>query len=103
MQIKEKVFLVTGAGSGLGAATARALVDAGARVVLADLNREAGEKQAQDLGGNPVLSKPCGERASASCVQTLLRNSLLAGSGYCAGVAPRKVVVRKDPSTRKLC
>ncbi|NJL50534.1 MAG: 3-hydroxyacyl-CoA dehydrogenase, partial [Blastochloris sp.] len=30
MDIKDRVFLVTGAGSGLGAATARALVAAGA-------------------------------------------------------------------------
>jgi NAD(P)-dependent dehydrogenase (short-subunit alcohol dehydrogenase family) len=44
VQIKDKVFLVTGAGSGLGAATARMLAEAGAKVVLADLNREAGEK-----------------------------------------------------------
>ena len=47
MQIKDKVFLVTGAGSGLGAATACALAEAGAKVVLVDLNRQAGEKLAR--------------------------------------------------------
>ncbi len=50
MQIKDRVFLVTGASSGLGAATARMFVDAGARVVLGDINAEAGAKQADALG-----------------------------------------------------
>ncbi|AJP56893.1 3-hydroxy-2-methylbutyryl-CoA dehydrogenase [Pandoraea vervacti] len=50
MQIKDRIFLVTGASSGLGAATARMFVDAGARVVLGDINAEAGAKQAAALG-----------------------------------------------------
>ncbi|ODP32395.1 SDR family NAD(P)-dependent oxidoreductase [Pandoraea sp. ISTKB] len=50
MQIKDRVFLVTGASSGLGAATARMLIDAGARVVLGDINAEAGAAQADALG-----------------------------------------------------
>ena len=50
MQIENGVFVVTGGGSGLGAATARMLVEAGGRVVLADVNREAGEAIAAELG-----------------------------------------------------
>ncbi|VVE39064.1 3-hydroxy-2-methylbutyryl-CoA dehydrogenase [Pandoraea morbifera] len=50
MQIKDRVFLVTGASSGLGAATARMFVEAGASVVLGDINAEAGAKQADALG-----------------------------------------------------
>lgn len=50
MQIKDRVFLITGASSGLGAATARMFVDAGARVVLGDINAEAGARQADALG-----------------------------------------------------
>jgi NAD(P)-dependent dehydrogenase (short-subunit alcohol dehydrogenase family) len=50
MQIKDCVFLVTGASSGLGAATARMLVDAGGKVVLGDINAEAGARQADALG-----------------------------------------------------
>ena len=52
MEIAGKVFLVTGAGSGLGAATVRALAAAGANVVLADVNREAVENLAAELGAN---------------------------------------------------
>ncbi|VVE08332.1 3-hydroxyacyl-CoA dehydrogenase [Pandoraea soli] len=50
MQIKDRVFLVTGASSGLGAATARMFVDAGAKVVLGDINADAGAQQAEALG-----------------------------------------------------
>ena len=50
MQIKNSVFLIPGGASGLGAATAQNLVAAGGKVMLADLNREAGEKFAASLG-----------------------------------------------------
>ncbi|MBN4667512.1 SDR family NAD(P)-dependent oxidoreductase [Pandoraea nosoerga] len=50
MQIKDRVFLVTGASSGLGAATARMLVNAGGKVVLGDVNVDAGARQADALG-----------------------------------------------------
>jgi 3-hydroxybutyrate dehydrogenase len=43
--------LVTGAASGIGAATARALASAGAHVVIADLNGEAAEAVASQIGG----------------------------------------------------
>jgi NAD(P)-dependent dehydrogenase (short-subunit alcohol dehydrogenase family) len=50
MQITGNGALVTGGASGLGAATARRLVGLGARVVIADLNRDAGELLVQELG-----------------------------------------------------
>jgi NAD(P)-dependent dehydrogenase (short-subunit alcohol dehydrogenase family) len=50
MEIADKVFVVTGGGSGLGAATARALSAAGGRVVLADVNAELGTAVAADIG-----------------------------------------------------
>ncbi|HLK99912.1 MAG TPA: glucose 1-dehydrogenase [Myxococcaceae bacterium] len=45
-----KVVLVTGAASGLGAASARMLVREGARVALTDINDEAGQELAKELG-----------------------------------------------------
>ena len=51
MDLQGKVALVTGGASGLGRATAEALVQAGAAVVVADLDREGGEAVAQRLGG----------------------------------------------------
>jgi 3-hydroxyacyl-CoA dehydrogenase/3-hydroxy-2-methylbutyryl-CoA dehydrogenase len=50
MQIEGAGALVSGGASGLGAATARALQEAGARVVIADLNAELGEALASELG-----------------------------------------------------
>ena len=50
MNIAAKVALVTGGASGLGYATAKALIDAGASVVLVDLESSAGEAAAKELG-----------------------------------------------------
>jgi NAD(P)-dependent dehydrogenase (short-subunit alcohol dehydrogenase family) len=48
------VALVTGAASGIGAATAARLASEGAAVVVADVQQEAGEKVAADVGGRFV-------------------------------------------------
>src|SRR5690349_16722190 len=48
MQLQGKTFLVTGGGSGLGAACVRELAGAGANVVIADVNAETGEKLASE-------------------------------------------------------
>ncbi|CAM5246671.1 Bifunctional aldolase/short-chain dehydrogenase OS=Streptomyces tendae OX=1932 GN=GUR47_04360 PE=3 SV=1 [Streptomyces tendae] len=47
-----RVALVTGAGSGIGRAIARRLVDEGACVVVADLNGESAAQVAEELGGD---------------------------------------------------
>src|SRR3954462_14522944 len=51
MRFEGKVAVVTGAAQGIGEAYARALAAEGASVVVADLNAEAGEKVAADVGG----------------------------------------------------
>ena len=50
-RLEGKVAVVTGAASGIGAATAKTYVDHGARVVLGDIQDEAGEGMAATLGG----------------------------------------------------
>ena len=50
MDIKNNTIIVTGGASGLGAATAEMLVAQGGRVVIADMNLEAGEALATKLG-----------------------------------------------------
>ncbi len=50
MDVEGKSALIMGGASGLGEATARALVGAGATVTIADLNTEKGEALAADLG-----------------------------------------------------
>jgi len=99
MQINGKVFLVTGAGSGLGAATAKALAEAGAKVVLADLNREAGEKLAAELGANALFVETdvASEASAKNAIQLALSTfGGLQGLVNCAGVAPAEKVVGKD-------
>lgn len=99
MQIKDKVFVVTGGGSGLGAATARQLVAEGGKVVLVDLNRAAGEALAAELGAAArfVEADVAGE-ASAAQVFALARTELGAVHGLvnCAGVAPAEKVLGKE-------
>jgi NAD(P)-dependent dehydrogenase (short-subunit alcohol dehydrogenase family) len=50
MQISNKTFIVTGGASGLGRAAAEALLAAGGRVVVLDVNAEAGKSAEQALG-----------------------------------------------------
>lgn len=99
MQIENKVFLVTGAGSGLGAATARLLAENGAKVLLADLNREAGERLAAEIGGNALfVETDVASEASAVCaVQKAISGfGALHGLVNCAGVAPAEKVAGKE-------
>jgi NAD(P)-dependent dehydrogenase (short-subunit alcohol dehydrogenase family) len=101
MEIKDKVFLVTGAGSGLGAATARNLIDGGAKVVLADVNREAGEALAAELGANArfVETDVTSEASAVNAINTAISAfGGLQGLVNCAGVGPaEKVVGREGP------
>jgi len=55
MQIKDSVSVVTGGVSGLGEATARALLSRGGKVALLDLNKERGEKLAEELGDGALF------------------------------------------------
>jgi 3-oxoacyl-[acyl-carrier protein] reductase len=56
MQLQAKTALVTGGASGFGAGIARAFRDAGARVMIADLNAEAAEAMADVLGAAFVVA-----------------------------------------------
>lgn len=50
MRLKDKVAIITGAASGMGAATARIFAREGAFVILTDMNDEDGQKVARDIG-----------------------------------------------------
>ena len=54
MRLKDKVAIVTGAGSGFGAGIARKFVAEGAKVLLVDLRGDAAEEVAATLGGEQV-------------------------------------------------
>jgi 3-oxoacyl-[acyl-carrier protein] reductase len=50
MQLAEKICLITGGAAGIGKATAAKFVEEGATVVICDVNDEAGQETAQELG-----------------------------------------------------
>ncbi|AXJ09844.1 SDR family NAD(P)-dependent oxidoreductase [Arthrobacter sp. PM3] len=64
MDIKGTVALITGGASGLGAATARRLFDAGASVVLVDLPGSAGEALAAELTASASAGEGAGGRTA---------------------------------------
>ena len=51
-QLAGKIAIITGAGSGFGTGMAEAYVREGAKIIVADINAEAGERVAKSLGGN---------------------------------------------------
>jgi NAD(P)-dependent dehydrogenase (short-subunit alcohol dehydrogenase family) len=57
-RLEGKVAIVTGAASGIGAATARRLAAEGARVVLADIQDDRGEAVAREIG-EPAAYQHC--------------------------------------------
>ncbi|MDF3841242.1 3-hydroxyacyl-CoA dehydrogenase [Pseudomonas citronellolis] len=102
MHIQDKVFLITGGGSGLGAATAKTLVEAGARVLLADVNAEAGAARVAELGEDRarfVRTDVTSEADGRAAVEAALESfGALHGLANCAGVAPaEKVLGRNGP------
>lgn len=100
MQIKDQVFIVTGGGSGLGAATARMLVDQGGKVVLVDVNAEAGNVVAKELGAQAcfVSADVADDVSARKAFEVANQMGALRGLINCAGVAPaEKVVGREGP------
>ena len=99
MEIKGNVFLVAGGASGLGAATVQMLVQHGAKVVIADLNRAAGEALARVLPGatrfveTNVADEASGQAAVALALSAFGR---LNGLVNCAGIVHGERIVSKD-------
>ena len=89
MQLQGRTFLVSGGSSGLGAACVRMFVGSGANVVIADVNRHAGEALAAELG-SPVrfAATDVTDEASVQSAVDLARQAfgLLHGSIQCAGI-----------------
>ncbi|WP_232494097.1 SDR family oxidoreductase [Novosphingobium kaempferiae] len=92
--------IVTGAASGLGAATARALADKGVKIAIFDLNADAGEALATEIGGlfcsvnvtdeDSVVAGFAKARAAHGQERVLVN---------CAGIAPAAKTVSKNRET----
>ena len=99
MQIENSVFVVTGGASGLGAGTARMIVAAGGKVVLADVNRATGEALAAELGANAryVETDVTDEESARHAIGTACRVfGGLHALVNCAGIAPAEKVLGRD-------
>jgi NAD(P)-dependent dehydrogenase (short-subunit alcohol dehydrogenase family) len=83
MEIRDGVFIITGGASGLGAATARMIAGNGGKVVIADVQAEAGESLATELKGKFVRCDVTSEADGKALVN-------------CAGIAPAVKTVGKD-------
>jgi NAD(P)-dependent dehydrogenase (short-subunit alcohol dehydrogenase family) len=97
MQIKNSVFLVTGGASGLGAATARMAAENGAKVVIADLQADLGEKLARDIGGRFVRTDVTSETDGKAAVALALKEfGGLHVLVNCAGIGVAERTLGKD-------
>ena len=105
MQLKDTVTLVTGAASGLGAATAAALVAQGATVYGVDLQPSIDKAEAQD-GVHLIAADVTDPEAVQAAVQEAAAAGPLRLAVNCAGIAPGQRIVctvtghgLKDPTT----
>jgi NAD(P)-dependent dehydrogenase (short-subunit alcohol dehydrogenase family) len=99
MDIKGHAALVTGGGSGLGAATAAMLAAAGAKVALLDVNMDAANAHAKAIGG---IAVKCDVSDAASAEAAVKEANAKLGTARillnCAGVGtPKRIVGRDGP------
>ncbi len=95
---------MTGGASGLGAATARKLVQSGAAVTIIDLNRDAGDALAAELGGSSAFV-----RGDVTDVDDIAQAVSVAAAGAplriainCAGIGLGERTIARDGSPASL-
>ena len=98
MEIAGRTVLVTGGGSGLGAATARMVVEHGGSVVVADVDTERGERVAAELGERArfVPTDVTDEASVGAAVALTLELGGPHVAVSCAGIAPAERVLGRD-------
>jgi NAD(P)-dependent dehydrogenase (short-subunit alcohol dehydrogenase family) len=97
MDISGHAAIVTGAASGLGAATAAMLAEAGAKVAILDVNAAAAQAVAAKIGG---LALSCdvtsADATSAAIAAAKAKHGTARIVINCAGVGPAKRIVGRD-------
>jgi NAD(P)-dependent dehydrogenase (short-subunit alcohol dehydrogenase family) len=98
VEIEGRTVLVTGGGSGLGAATGRMVVDCGGSVVLADVDRKGGERVAAELGERArfVATDVTDEAGVRAAVAAAADGGGLHVTVNCAGIAPAERVLGRE-------
>jgi NAD(P)-dependent dehydrogenase (short-subunit alcohol dehydrogenase family) len=99
MKLSQRVVLISGGASGLGAASARAVAAQGGKPVIADIREDEGNALAKELGGVFVKCDVTSEADAKTAVETAVKLGELRGLVNCAGVATgERVVGREDAS-----
>lgn len=89
-------FIVTGAASGLGEATARFLTEQGAKVTILDMDVERGQNVAKEINGQFVQTNVTDEASVQNAIKVAVEaHGGLHGAVSCAGVAPPSKVLGK--------
>src|ERR1700745_4250454 len=97
MDVNGHAALVTGGGSGLGAATAEALAKAGAKVALLDINLDGARVVADRIGGFAVKCDVSdADSGEAAVAQARERHGAARILVNCAGIGPPKRIVGRD-------
>ena len=97
MELKGQAAIVTGGASGLGAATARALAAAGAKVTVFDINEAGAASVARDIGGVGIgCDVASADGAKAGIEKAKAAHGAARILVNCAGVGPAKRIVGRD-------
>jgi len=97
MEVKGQAALVTGGASGLGAATARALAEAGAKVAVLDVNEQAAQAVAKEIGGVAVSCDVADAKGAQAAIETAAKaHGPARVLVNCAGIGPAKRIVGRD-------
>ena len=97
MKIEGKAAIVTGGASGLGAATARCLAGAGAKVAVFDLNMDLARGVAEEAGGLAIACDVSSDEGAAVAIaEAREAHGPARILVNCAGIAEAKRVVGRD-------
>jgi NAD(P)-dependent dehydrogenase (short-subunit alcohol dehydrogenase family) len=97
MEIKNSAAIVSGGASGMGAATARLLSQAGARVAILDMNEESAQKVAEEINGLAIACDVTDRKAVETAIQTAQsKHGVTRICVNCAGIILSKRMIGKE-------
>src|SRR2546428_437518 len=97
MQLKDVAVLITGGGSGLGAATARAMAAKGAKIAVLDQSKENAEKVAAEVKGVAVHADVTDEeQVKAGLAKAEGAHGIARVLMNCAGIGGSQRIVGQD-------